>query len=200
MDYANNVSNWSYERLISNDKPGDDKILQCRCVRENDLIHTDKCSIHSSTITTVSPHIYGGHFGSNCFYCGFPVEDEIHVQELSLAAKKHISKTEVYNTTVEVKSQYFDKFAALIGNQFKHGGDKYKLKGFPDREATDVISSIFGGESEFDWVLGTMMKYLLRFKNFEREKDLLKIATYCYILWLKQGNHLKETADEDTKK
>ena len=101
-------------------------------------------------------------------------------------------------TTVDVKNANFEKFAALIGNQFKHGGDKYKLPGFDDREATDVISSVFGGPSEFDWVLGTMMKYIFRFKNFQREKDLLKIATYCYILWLKQGNHLAQTHDEDT--
>lgn len=103
-------------------------------------------------------------------------------------------------TTIEVKNANFEKFASLIGNQFKHGGDKYRLAGFNDREATDVISSVFGGESEFDWVLGTMMKYLFRFKNFQREKDLLKIATYCYILWLKQGNHLTQAHDEDTSK
>ena len=109
-------------------------------------------------------------------------------------------KPEVFNTTVVTKQANFKKFADLIEGQFKHGGDKYKLQGFEDREATDVISSIFGGESEFDWVLGTMMKYLLRFKNFKREKDLLKIATYSYILWLKQGNHLKESADQDTTK
>lgn len=101
-------------------------------------------------------------------------------------------------TTVDVKKANFEKFASLISNQFNHGGDKYKLQGFNDREATDVISSVFGGESEFDWVLGTMMKYLFRFKNFQREKDLLKIATYCYILWLKQGNHLNAQHDEDT--
>lgn len=102
-----------------------------------------------------------------------------------------------FNTTVPVKQENFSKFADLIGNQFVHGGDKYKLPGFEDREATDVISSVFGGSSEFDWVLGTMMKYIFRFRNFQREKDLLKIATYCYILWLKQGNHLKKTHDED---
>ncbi len=101
-------------------------------------------------------------------------------------------------TTVDVKRANFKRFTDLIGNQFEHGGDKYALPGFSDREATDVISSVFGGPSEFDWVLGTMMKYLFRFKNFQREKDLLKIATYCYILWLKQGNHLHESHDEDT--
>jgi hypothetical protein len=111
-----------------------------------------------------------------------------------------IKPTKVHNTTVTTKQANFKKFADLIEGQFKHGGDKYKLQGFDDREATDVISSIFGGESEFDWVLGTMTKYILRFKNFKREKDLLKIATYSYILWLKQGNHLKERHDADTDK
>jgi len=106
----------------------------------------------------------------------------------------------VCNTTVDVKREHFQKFADLISNQFSHGGDKYALPGFTDREATDIISSVFGGPSEFDWVLGTMTKYIFRFKNFQREKDLLKIATYCYILWLKQGNHLKNSHDEDVAK
>ena len=34
----------------------------------------------------------------------------------------------------------------------------------------------------------------------DSEKDLLKIATYCYICWLKAGHHLKEEHDEDTGK
>jgi hypothetical protein len=106
----------------------------------------------------------------------------------------------VQNTTVDVKRQYFDKFAGLIRNQFNHGGDKYVLPGLSDREATDVISAVFGGESQFEWVLGTIVKYVFRFRSFQREKDLLKIATYCYILWLKQGNHLKETNDEDVSR
>jgi hypothetical protein len=101
-------------------------------------------------------------------------------------------------TTVEVKRANWEKFSKLISNQFEFGGEKYALQGFDDREATDVISSVFGGKSEFDWILGTCMKYLFRFKNFQREKDLLKVATYMYILWLKQGNHLTENHDEDT--
>lgn len=104
-----------------------------------------------------------------------------------------------FNTTVNVKQENWNKFSSLIENQFNYGGEKYKLQGFEDRESTDIISSVFGGNSEFDWILGTIMKYVFRFKNFQREKDLLKIATYCYILWLKQGNHLIENHDEDTK-
>lgn len=102
------------------------------------------------------------------------------------------------NTTISTKNQYWPMFADLISQQFQHGGDKYGLPGFDDREATDVISSVFGGKSEYDWVLGTMMKYIFRFKNFHREKDLLKIATYCFILWLKTGSHLVPRHDTDT--
>jgi hypothetical protein len=103
-----------------------------------------------------------------------------------------------YGTTTKVKAGNFKKFADLIEGQFAHGGDKYALQGFEDREATDVISSVFGGPTEYDWILGTMMKYLFRFKNFNREKDLLKICTYGYILWLKAGCHLKSENEHDT--
>lgn len=103
-----------------------------------------------------------------------------------------------YNTTVKVKREHFSKFADLIANQFNHGGGKYSLNG--EKEFTDQICETFPGDSGVDWVLGTMMKYLGRYKNFGREKDLLKVATYCYILWLKNGNHLKEEHDEDVKK
>lgn len=106
----------------------------------------------------------------------------------------------VYNTTVDTKATYFDDFATLISNQFTHGGAKYSVKGLDGMEATDVISAAFGGESQFEWVLGTMMKYIFRFQNFKREKDLLKIATYAYLLWLKAGFHKTESHDTDTSK
>lgn len=108
----------------------------------------------------------------------------------------------MHNTTTKVKAENFAKFAALIEEQFKHGGEKYKLAGFADRESTDIISAIFGGPREDQWILGTITKYIMRFNQFQREKDLLKISTYCFILWLKFGFHLRseENHDTDTKK
>ena len=103
------------------------------------------------------------------------------------------------NTTVDVKASNFNKFAQLISNQFKHGGNKYALPGFDDREATDIISSVFGGEREDQWILGTVTKYIFRWNTFHREKDLLKSVTYLYLLWLKMGFHLQENHDEDTR-
>lgn len=106
----------------------------------------------------------------------------------------------IYNTGIETKRENFQKFADLISNQFNHGGDKYALAGQPDKEFTDLICEISPGKTGIDWVLQTMMKYIGRFLNFQREKDLLKIATFCYIAWLKMGCHLKVEHDEDNKR
>lgn len=106
--------------------------------------------------------------------------------------------SKVVNTSLRVKQANFDKFVQLIRNQFNHGGDKYQLS--EDKEMTDLVCELVPGDTGVDWILGTQLKYLGRFKNFKREKDLLKIATYCYIAWLKMGYHLQETSDEDIKK
>jgi hypothetical protein len=106
----------------------------------------------------------------------------------------------IHNTNIQTKRDNFTKFAELISNQFEHGGDKYAGNG--EKEFTDLICESFPGTGEqgVDWVLGTCMKYLGRYKNFGREKDLLKVATYMYIIWLKGGFHLSENHDEDVKK
>lgn len=106
----------------------------------------------------------------------------------------------IYNTGIETKRKNFQKFVDLIGNQFNHGGEKYLLEGQKDKEFTDLICEISPGKTGIDWVLQTMAKYIGRFLNFQREKDLLKIATFCYIAWLKKGFHLVEDHDEDIAK
>lgn len=106
----------------------------------------------------------------------------------------------MYNTDTKTKAENWAKFAELMENQFKFGGEKYALEGQPDKEITDWVCEICPGSTGVDWILGTMAKYIGRFKNFQREKDLLKIATYCYITWLKMGFHLQEKHDEDAKK
>jgi hypothetical protein len=102
------------------------------------------------------------------------------------------------NTSLKTKQDNWSKFSKLIENQFNHGGDKYKF--LEDKEFTDVICEFVPGVTGVDWILGTCMKYLGRFKNFQREKDLLKITTYMYLIWLKCGFHLNENNDEDIKK
>ena len=104
----------------------------------------------------------------------------------------------IWNTDVRIKKKHFSEFMKLIEDQFTHGGDKYALG--HEKEATDWVCEGFPGDTGVDWMLGTIAKYLQRFKNFKRERDMLKIATYCYIIWLKMGYHKNKTHDTDTKK
>jgi len=98
----------------------------------------------------------------------------------------------LFATNVQQKKRFFKKFAKLIEDQFIYGGKKYEL--LPGIESTDILTLSWGMEG----LLWTINKYLFRFKNFHREKDLLKIATYMYIIWLKYGFHLEQEHDTDT--
>ena len=75
----------------------------------------------------------------------------------------------------------FNTFINLVRNQFEYGGQKYAFN--DTRESTDVLFDKHGK----NWLFGTMDKYTFRYINCAREKDILKIATYCFILWLKRG-------------
>ena len=76
-------------------------------------------------------------------------------------------------------------FTDLIKDQFTYGGQKYALSN--EKESTDMLFDRHGK----NWLFGTMDKYTYRYKNLARERDILKIATYCYILWLKRGFFIK---------
>jgi hypothetical protein len=80
----------------------------------------------------------------------------------------------------------FDTFIELVKDQFTYGGKKYALD--DKRESTDILFDNHGK----NWLFGTIDKYTFRYKNLERERDLLKIATYMYIIWLKRGYFLQE--------
>ncbi len=77
-----------------------------------------------------------------------------------------------------------NKFVELVENQFKYGGKKYAND--DKKEATDILFDRYGK----DWFLGTINKYIFRYTNVARERDLLKIACYSFIMWLKRGFHI----------
>ena len=76
------------------------------------------------------------------------------------------------------------EFTNLIKDQFQYGGKKYGLTS--TRESTDELFDKHGK----NWLIGTIDKYCYRYTNLKRERDLLKISTYMYILWLKRGFHI----------
>lgn len=79
------------------------------------------------------------------------------------------------------------KFSHWVYDQFAYGGVKYASTAA--KEGTDILVEDFG----WQWLFGTQAKYVMRFKNTHREKDILKIATYFFIDWLKLGYHLHQS-------
>ncbi len=74
-------------------------------------------------------------------------------------------------------------YCGLVGHQFEYGGVKYGAQA-EGREMTDKLTAIYG----LNGMLWTMHKYWFRFRGaVGREKDVLKLACYVYILWLKKG-------------
>lgn len=86
-----------------------------------------------------------------------------------------------------------EKFLEMIKSQLIYGGQKYALKGATTRESTDELFDIHG----MTWLFGTIHKYCFRFSNLKRERDLLKIATYAYIVWLKRGFFCKSSGTSE---
>jgi len=106
---------------------------------------------------------------------------------------KKPSEMKLLDTTIEQKREFWPVFAELVERQFSYGGVKYAQG--DEREVTDILTEGFG----LGGLLWTMGKYLFRFRNQGREKDLLKLSCYCFITWLKFGFHLKQNHDEDVK-
>lgn len=75
-------------------------------------------------------------------------------------------------------------FFNLVKDQFAYGGKKYAKSS--KKEATDILFE----RHTHRWLVGTIDKYTFRYANLARERDLLKIATYMYILFLKRGFHV----------
>jgi len=99
-----------------------------------------------------------------------------------------------YSTNLELKKKHFDAFIELVRDQFIYGGIKYAQG--DKKEATDLICEAWGME----WRFGEMNKRLLRFKNIQKEKDILKLACECYLVWLQMGFFKNKKHNTDTYK
>lgn len=78
------------------------------------------------------------------------------------------------------------KFEELVADQFLYGGKKYANSN--QKEVTDILTEDYG----LNGLLWCINKYVYRYENLNRVKDLLKISCYMYILWLKFGYHISE--------
>jgi hypothetical protein len=73
------------------------------------------------------------------------------------------------------------------------GGNRYALS--EDKEMTDLVCELAGNE----WILGNIVKYAGEYKNERYEHDLVKIATYAFLLWIKDQGTFNTNSDEGEK-
>jgi hypothetical protein len=75
----------------------------------------------------------------------------------------------------------FEEFTNMMKTVALQGTDKYT--GTKNKETVDIIPDVLGEEGYVSFVLGDFVKRIVRFKNQRREKDLVKMGLWAYLLW-----------------
>ena len=96
------------------------------------------------------------------------------------------------NTGLKTKTKYLPIFVKEIEKQILGGGKRYSIS--DNKEMTDYICELVGN----DWIIGNILKYCGEYQRTKIKRDLFKIATYAFILWLRDYE-IKEEEDEGEK-
>ena len=79
----------------------------------------------------------------------------------------------------------FEEFSTLIRSLALQGTEKYTGSEAEKKENIDIIPDVLGEEGYLSFVLGDLIKRVIRFKNQRRERDLVKMALWAYLLWMR---------------
>jgi hypothetical protein len=90
----------------------------------------------------------------------------------------------------------FEEFTRLMKTLAVDGSNKYAGAEANGKEAIDIIPDILGEEGYVHFVLGDLLKRIIRFKNQKRERDLLKIGLWSYMLWMRLFQKQKKREPE----
>lgn len=83
------------------------------------------------------------------------------------------------------KLSRFNEFTSLMKTLAMQGAYKYTGSQMGKKETIDIIPDILGEEGYVNFVLGDLIKRVIRFKNQRRERDLFKMALWAYLLWMR---------------
>jgi len=79
----------------------------------------------------------------------------------------------------------FEEFTGLMKTLALQGTEKYSGAEANQKETIDIIPDVIGEEGYTNYVLGDLLKRIIRFKNQRRERDLVKMALWAYLLWMR---------------
>ena len=100
--------------------------------------------------------------------------------------KKDRDKNRVVKTSkgdIPRKLKEFEDFVVHMSNVILQGTDKYTGAEKDTAETIDIMPMMVGKKGYIDFVICDITKRLLRFRNDARERDLVKIAVWCYLLY-----------------
>ena len=98
--------------------------------------------------------------------------------------RKH-AQTRVTEEEIPEKLARLEEFTDLMKRLALQGTDKYTGAEVDKKETIDIIPDVLGEEGYVSFVLGDLLKRIIRFKNQRRERDLLKIGLWIYLLWMR---------------
>ena len=83
------------------------------------------------------------------------------------------------------KMRGFDEFLENLKAVIVQGTEKYAGAEVDAKETIDIIPDVVGEEGYKDFALGDLIKRIIRVKNQDRERDIIKIAVWCYLWCLR---------------
>jgi peroxiredoxin len=108
----------------------------------------------------------------------------VYPMEKVIDCKKHF-QTKTKEEDVPGKLARFQEYVRIMKTLALEGSDKYAGAEVDEKEAMDLILDMLGKEGFTHYVLGDLIKRVVRFKNQKRERDLPKIGLWTYFLWAK---------------
>lgn len=98
--------------------------------------------------------------------------------------RKH-KQTVAREDDIPKKLARFEEFTSLMKKLALQGTDKYTGAEIDKKETIDIIPDVLGEEGYVNFILGDLLKRIIRFKNQKRERDLVKMALWTYLLWMR---------------
>jgi len=100
--------------------------------------------------------------------------------------------TQTKSEEIPEKLKGFDHFVGCMEEIILQGTDKYHGAKKDKYETIDIIPMVLGEEGYVHFVLGDLLKRVVRFNNQRRERDIFKMAVWLYLLWKRQSGLLEK--------
>ncbi len=83
---------------------------------------------------------------------------------------------------IQNKLAMWEEWCQMGKNVILQGTDKYTGAEKDKSETIDIMPQVVGEDGYVSFIICDILKRLIRFKNDKRQRDLVKINVWCYLL------------------